>query len=81
LLTESKLKNWTMKYGREEKVLQIMNQYRTFVSKNKIFQEFQKAFVEFKDVCDEYKRDGEIGKNFSMKKIFVVCNSPVLNTK
>jgi nesprin-1 len=37
-LTESKLKNWTIKYGPEEKVQQIMNQYRTFVSKNKIFQ-------------------------------------------
>ena len=37
-----------------------MNQYRTFVSKNKIFQEFQKAFVEFKEVCDEYRRDGDI---------------------
>ena len=61
MLTESKLKNWTVKYGREEKVQQIMNQYKTFVSKNKIFQEFQKAFVEFKEVCTEYKRDGAIG--------------------
>lgn len=60
MLTESKLKNWTIKYGKEEKVQQIMNQYKTFVSKNKIFQEFQKAFVEFKEVCDEYKRDGNI---------------------
>jgi hypothetical protein len=39
-----------------------MNQYRTFVSKNKIFQEFQKAFVEFKEVCVEYKKDGKIGE-------------------
>ena len=39
VLTESKLKNWTIKYGSEEKVKQIMTQYRTFVSKNKIFQE------------------------------------------
>ena len=38
LLTESKLKNWTVKYGREERVQHLMNQYRTFVSKNKIFQ-------------------------------------------
>ena len=61
-LTESKLKNWTVKYGPEEKVQQIMNQYRTFVSKNKIFQEFQKAYVEFVQVCDEYRRDGYISK-------------------
>jgi nesprin-1 len=64
-LTESKLKNWTVKYGPEEKVQQIMNQYRTFVSKNKIFQEFQKAYVEFVQVCDEYKKDGDISKRNS----------------
>ena len=61
-LTESKLKNWTIKYGSEEKVKQIMNHYKTFVSKNKIFQEFQKAYVEFQQVCDEYKKDGGISK-------------------
>ena len=60
MLTESKLKNWSVKYGKEEKVQQFMNQYKTFVSKNKIFQEFQKAFVEFKEVCEEYKKEGEI---------------------
>ncbi len=60
MLTESKLKNWTVKYGREERVQQLMNQYRAFVSKNKIFQEFQKAFVEFKEVCEEYRRDGDM---------------------
>lgn len=61
MLTESKLKNWTVKFGREERVQHLMNQYRTFVSKNKIFQEFEKAFVEFREVCDEYRKDGEIG--------------------
>ena len=60
VLTESKLKNWTIKYGSEEKVKQIMSHYRTFVSKNKIFQEFQKAYIEFQQVCDEYKKDGGI---------------------
>ena len=65
LLTESKLKNWTVKYGREERVQHLMHQYRTFVSKNKIFQEFHKAYVEFKEVCGEYKRDGQIGKQRS----------------
>ena len=61
-LTESKLKNWTIKYGSEDKVKQIMNHYKTFVSKNKIFQEFQKAYIEFQHVCDEYKRDGGISR-------------------
>ena len=64
-LTESKLKNWTIKYGSEEKVKQITNQYRTFVSKNKIFQEFHKAYVEFQQVCDEYKKDGGITREES----------------
>eukprot|EP00091_Calanus_sinicus_P005588 TRINITY_DN16033_c0_g1_i1.p1 TRINITY_DN16033_c0_g1~~TRINITY_DN16033_c0_g1_i1.p1 ORF type:complete len:202 (+),score=37.57 TRINITY_DN16033_c0_g1_i1:53-658(+) len=62
VLTESKLKNWTIKYGSEDKVKQIMNHYRTFVSKNKIFQEFQKAYIEFQQVCDEYKKDGGINR-------------------
>ena len=62
-LTESKLKNWTIKYGSEEKVKQIMNHYRTFVSKNKIFQEFQKAYIEFQQVCDEYKKEGGISRS------------------
>ena len=54
VLTESKLKNWTIKYGSEDKVKQIMNQYRTFVSKNKIFQEFQKAYIEFQQVVNPF---------------------------
>ena len=61
-LTESKLKNWTIKYGTEATVQQIFNQYRTFVSKNKIFQEFNKAFIEFQQVCGEYEAYGDISK-------------------
>merc|ERR1711981_476498 len=52
--------NWTIKYGNEAKVQQLFNQYRTFVSKNKIFQEFNKAFVEFQQVCSEYEAYGDI---------------------
>ena len=40
-----------------------MNQYRTFVSKNKIFQEFNKAFVEFQQVCNEYEAYGNVGEH------------------
>ena len=71
-LTESKLKNWTIKYGNEAKVQQIFNQYRTFVSKNKIFQEFNKAFIEFQQVCGEYEAYGDISKiPLTHKKLFV----------
>ena len=56
----------------EELDQQIMNQYRTFVSKNKIFQEFQKAYVEFVQVCDEYKKDGEISTFITLTSTLLI---------
>lgn len=61
-LTESKLRGWTVKYGREERVHQLLEQYRNFVSKNRVFDEFERAFQDMRQVVDEYKRDGGIGK-------------------
>lgn len=61
-LVETKLKGWNVKYGTEEKVNQMLEQYRNFVSRNKIFQEFQKAYLDMQQVAEEYKRDGDIGK-------------------
>lgn len=61
-LVETKLKGWNVKYGTEEKVHQMLEQYRNFVSKNRIFQEFQKAYLDMQQVAEEYKRDGDIGK-------------------
>nr|XP_050869210.1 muscle-specific protein 300 kDa [Vespula vulgaris] len=61
-LVETKLKGWNIKYGTEEKVHQILEQYRNFVSRNRIFQEFQKAYLDMQQVVDEYKRDGDIDK-------------------
>ncbi|KAK9890576.1 hypothetical protein WA026_011946 [Henosepilachna vigintioctopunctata] len=61
-LTESKLKLWTAKYGRLDKVMPLLDQYRNFVSKNNIFQEFNKAFIDMKAVIQEYKQDGNISK-------------------
>lgn len=60
-LVETKLKGWNVKYGTEEKVHQMLEQYRNFVSRNRIFQEFQKAYVDMQQVAEEYKRDGDIG--------------------
>ncbi|XP_074030429.1 muscle-specific protein 300 kDa isoform X10 [Leptinotarsa decemlineata] len=62
-LTETKLKNWTAKYGRTDRVIQLLEQYRNFVSKNHIFQEFNKAFIDMQAVIEEYKRDGNIDKS------------------
>lgn len=61
-LVETKLRPWTAKYGRQEKVQQLLDQYVNFVSKNKIFQEFGKAFVDMQQVVEEYKKDGNITK-------------------
>lgn len=67
-LTENKLKGWTVKYGREDKVQHLLDQYTNFVSRNRVFQEFNKAYIDMQQVVEEYKREGNIGKNF-----FSVC--------
>ncbi|XP_063222936.1 muscle-specific protein 300 kDa isoform X4 [Bacillus rossius redtenbacheri] len=59
-LTETKLRGWTVKYGREEKVIQLLEQYRNFVSRNRIFQEFNKAYIDMQQVIEEYKREGNV---------------------
>lgn len=61
-LIESKLNGWTGKYGRENDVQQLIEQYRNFISRNKVFQEFNKAFIDMQQVVDEYKRDGDSSK-------------------
>ena len=55
-LTESKLKGWSVRYGTEETIVHMLEQYRAFVSRNKLFQEFEKAFAEMQMVAEEYKR-------------------------
>jgi len=42
----------------------MKSEFLVFVSKNNIFQEFEKAFFEFKQVCEEYeKNNDDIGKS------------------
>lgn len=65
-LVETKLKSWSIKYGTEEKVHDMLEQYRNFVSRNRIFQEFQKAYLDMQQVVDEYKRDGDVGMFVSL---------------
>ena len=55
-LTESKLTTWSSRYGTEETIVHILEQYRAFVSRNKLFHEFDKAFGEMQLVADEFKR-------------------------
>lgn len=61
-LTESKLKGWTVKYGREEDVQAMRDQYTNYVTRNEIVKEFKKAFSDMQNVVKEYKKDGNIGK-------------------
>ncbi|ODN01313.1 Nesprin-1 [Orchesella cincta] len=60
VLVENRLKQWTVKYGREEHVKSLLDQYNNFVNRNKIFQEFQRAYIDMQHVIDEYKREGGI---------------------
>ena len=62
-LTENKLRSWTRKCGNEDNVSHVLQQYKAFVSKNKIFQEFHKAFLEFKDVSEDYKNNANLPLN------------------
>ncbi|CAK9831288.1 Muscle-specific protein 300 kDa, partial [Anthophora retusa] len=65
-LVETKLKSWSVKYGTEESVHQMLEQYRNFVSRNRIFQEFQKAYLDMQQVVEDYKREGNVDKEESV---------------
>lgn len=50
-----------MKYGYEENVQALLDQYNNYVIRNEIIQEFNRAFNDMQNVVIEYKRDGNIG--------------------
>lgn len=58
-LVEGRLRQWTGKYGRNVETL--LTQFNTFVNKNQIFSEFERAYSDMKVVVEEYKREGGIG--------------------
>ncbi len=62
-LTDAKLKGWSVRYGTEEVILVMLEQYKAFVSRNKLFQEFERAFNEMLQVADEYKREIRLDKS------------------
>uniref|UniRef100_A0A2A4K817 Calponin-homology (CH) domain-containing protein n=1 Tax=Heliothis virescens TaxID=7102 RepID=A0A2A4K817_HELVI len=61
-LTKAKLAAWTGKYGRVDHVRALLEDYDNFVTKNKIFQEFDRAYVDIKQVAEEYKRVCEVDR-------------------
>jgi hypothetical protein len=81
-LTENKVRNWTVKYGVESKVQQLLDQYNNFVSRNKIFQEFNRAYIDMQQVVEEYKKEGNIGISVhSVIYIFIkfkICTSNII---
>jgi len=62
-LTENKLRAWTVKYGYEDRVQVLLDQYKNFVSRNRIFQEFNKAYQDMQQVVEEYITEGKVGKD------------------
>lgn len=69
-LIENKLRLWTSKFGREDKSKQMLQQYNDFVHKNKVFDEFGKAFVDMTFVVEECRRDGNLTRqdNYEIEK-------------
>lgn len=59
-LIETKMRPWNGKYGREDKAKLLLQQYNDFVHKNKVFQEFGKAFMDMQQVVEECRRDGNL---------------------
>lgn len=59
-----------MKYGREEDVQLLLDQYNDCVIKNEIIHKFNIAFTDIQNVVLEYKNVGNIG-NFSLIIFFI----------
>lgn len=53
-------------YGNEDVVRHSLDQIRSFLTRNKIVEEFEKALVDMRQVIEEYKLDG----NLSRKELF-----------
>lgn len=51
-----------MKYGYEEDVQLLLDQFDNFVVKNDIVREFDRAFTDMRNVTEEYKKDAKIGR-------------------
>lgn len=63
-LLENKISS--VRYGNEEVVKHSLDQIRSFLTRNKIVEEFEKALVDMRQVIEEYKVDG----NLSRKDLF-----------
>lgn len=57
---------------------QLLEQYRNFVSRNRIFQEFNKAYIDMQQVVEEYRREGNIGKLVKLPLLWGKKPSPCI---
>ena len=59
-LLENKISS--VRYGNEEVVKHSLDQIRSFLTRNKIVEEFEKALVDMRQVIEEYKADGDLSR-------------------
>lgn len=59
-LLENKISS--VRYGNEEVVKHSLDQIRSFLTRNKIVEEFEKALVDMRQVIEEYKSDGDLSR-------------------
>ena len=57
-LLENKISS--VRYGNEDVVKNSLDQIRSFLTRNKIVEEFEKALVDMRQVIEEYKVDGDL---------------------
>lgn len=57
-LLENKISS--VRYGNEDVVKNSLDQIRSFLTRNKIVEEFEKALVDMRQVIEEYKVDGNL---------------------
>lgn len=57
-LLENKISS--VRYGNEEVVKHSLDQIRSFLTRNRIVEEFEKALVDMRQVIEEYKVDGDL---------------------
>lgn len=59
-LLENKISS--VRYGNEDVVKHSLDQIRSFLTRNKIVEEFEKALVDMRQVIEEYKVDGDLSR-------------------
>lgn len=63
-LLENKISG--VRYGNEDVVRHSLDQIRSFLTRNKIVEEFERALIDMRQVIEEYKADG----NLTRKELF-----------